>query len=66
MRDFETNGTITDEGIIKCPKCESESFKIVSHFDGKEFYGTTYNCNKCKAVIWMKHKRDKASQIYWD
>lgn len=45
-----------EDGIGVCDKCGSTKIKMVSHIDGRDFYGYTYQC-ECGAFITMTAKR---------
>lgn len=53
----------TEDGIT-CG-CENPILSIVTHIDGRDFYGYTYNCENCGNVITTHCKRSKDDLMYW-
>lgn len=49
----------TEKGI----ECCGGTIRMVSHIDGRDFYGYTYNCD-CGNVITSKTKRAKGDIMY--
>lgn len=43
-------GKEDEDGTIRCEKCGSDNLKMVSHEDGRNFYGYTYRCECGNAV----------------
>lgn len=52
------------DGKLVCEKCGGTTGRLISHIDGTDFYGSSYEC-ECGNVLSVTSKRSKEDMMYW-
>ena len=68
-RGQKWEGAVPDENMIylTCEVCGSKHFRKVSNFDGRDFYGITYNCENGHCINmyvkrWGAYTKDEEGE----